>query len=206
MGVPGFHWKMSVSRKIETRLVDIDTGEDILSQGHVGELRFKGPTIFSGYYKAPELTARAFDEQGYYRTGDLFEIAGDALQYYRFCGRQKDIVIRGGMNISSEEIEGLLMGHPHVRDSAVIGLPDPVMGERVCAVVVAQPGQDIRLQDLVDYLKDVKEVAAFKWPEKMILLDELPRNPVGKVLKRELRAMLAAGSLPQTSASHEVNP
>jgi non-ribosomal peptide synthetase component E (peptide arylation enzyme) len=195
---------MSVSQKIQTRLVDIDTGEDILSKGHVGELRFKGPTIFSGYYKAPELTARAFDEQGYYCTGDLFEIAGDELQFYRFCGRQKDIVIRGGMNISSEEIEGLLMSHPKVRDSAVIGLPDPVMGERVCAVVVAQPDQDICLQDLVDYLKNVKEVASFKWPEKMILLDELPRNPVGKILKRELRALVASGNLPQTLASNEV--
>jgi acyl-CoA synthetase (AMP-forming)/AMP-acid ligase II len=204
MGVPGFNWKMSVSQKIQTRLVDIDTGEDILSKGHVGELRFKGPTIFSGYYKAPELTARAFDEQGYYCTGDLFEISGDELQFYRFCGRQKDIVIRGGMNISSEEIEGLLMSHPKVRDSAVIGLPDPVMGERVCAVVVAQPDQDICLQDLVDYLKNVKEVASFKWPEKMILLDELPRNPVGKVLKRELRAWVASGNLPQTLASNEV--
>lgn len=204
MGVPGFNWKMSVAQKIQTRLVDIDTGEDILNKGRVGELRFKGPTIFSGYYKAPELTARAFDEQGYYCTGDLFEIAGDELQFYRFCGRQKDIVIRGGMNISSEEIEGLLMSHPKVRDSAVIGLPDPVMGERVCAVVVAQPDQDICLQDLVDYLKNVKEVASFKWPEKMILLDELPRNPVGKVLKRELRAWVASGNLPQTLASNEV--
>ena len=204
MGVPGFNWKMSVAQKIQTRLVDIDTGEDILNKGRVGELRFKGPTIFSGYYKAPELTARAFDEQGYYCTGDLFEIAGDELQFYRFCGRQKDIVIRGGMTISSEEIEGLLMSHPKVRDSAVIGLPDPVMGERVCAVVVAQPDQDICLQDLVDYLKNVKEVASFKWPEKMILLDELPRNPVGKVLKRELRAWVASGNLPQTLASNEV--
>jgi non-ribosomal peptide synthetase component E (peptide arylation enzyme) len=169
-------------------------------------LRFKGPTIFSGYYNAPELTARAFDEQGYYRTGDLFEIAGDELQFYRFCGRQKDIVIRGGMNISSEEIEGLLMSHPKVQDSAVIGLPDPVMGERVCAVVVAQPGQDISLQDLVDYLKNIKEVAAFKWPEKMILLDALPRNPVGKVLKRELRALLGSDTLPQALSTSEVTP
>jgi acyl-CoA synthetase (AMP-forming)/AMP-acid ligase II len=205
MGVPGFNWNMSVSQKIQTRLVDIDTGEDILSEGRVGELRFKGPTIFSGYYKAPELTARAFDEQGYYCTGDLFEIAGDELQFYRFCGRQKDIVIRGGMNISSEEIEGLLMSHPKVRDSAVIGLPDPVMGERVCAVVVAQPDQDISLQDLVGYLKDVKQVASFKWPEKLILLDELPRNPVGKVLKRELRTLMASNTLPQASTHTEVS-
>lgn len=192
MGVPSFTWKMAVAQKIQTRLVDIDTGEDIHEAGRIGELRFKGPTIFSGYYKAPELTERAFDAQGFYRTGDLFEIAGDASQFYRFAGRHKDIVIRGGMNISSEEIEGLLLSHPQVRDAAVIGLPDPVMGERVCAVVVAQPGQDINLQSLVDYLKHTQEVAAFKWPEKLILLDELPRNPVGKVLKRQLRERFAA--------------
>ena len=97
------------------------------------------------------------------------------------------------------------MSHPKVRDSAVIGLPDPVMGERVCAVVVAQPGQDISLQDLVVYLKDIKQVASFKWPEKLILLDELPRNPVGKVLKRELRAMMTSNTLPQASTHIEVS-
>lgn len=188
MGVPGFQWQMNVSRKIQTRLVDIDTGEDIETSGRVGELRFRGPTIFSTYFRAPELTARAFDPQGYYRTGDLFEIAGDQNQYYRYAGRHKDIVIRGGMNISSEEIEGLIMSHPRVRDAAVIGAPDPAMGERVCAVVVPQPGQTLSLPDLVGHFKTVREVAAFKWPEQLLLVDELPRNPVGKVLKRELRA------------------
>lgn len=199
MGVPGFDWKMEVSRKIQTRLVDIDNGQDIDASGRIGELRFKGPTIFSGYFKAPELTARAFDEQGYYRTGDLFEIAGDQHQFYRYAGRQKDIVIRGGMNISSEEIEGLIMSHPQVRDAAVIGAPDPTMGERVCAVVVTQPGQTLSLEALVDHFKRVKQVASFKWPEQLLLVDELPRNPVGKVLKRELRARFFAASNSTTS-------
>ncbi|PUE11122.1 short-chain-fatty-acid--CoA ligase [Limnohabitans sp. T6-5] len=201
MGVPGFTWKMAVAQKIQTRLVDIDTGEDIHETGRIGELRFKGPTIFSGYYKAPELTERAFDAQGFYRTGDLFEIAGVASQFYRFAGRHKDIVIRGGMNISSEEIEGLLLSHPQVRDAAVIGLPDPVMGERVCAVVVSQAGQDLTLQNLVDYLKNIQEVAAFKWPERLILLDELPRNPVGKILKRQLRERFAAEPVESASVA-----
>ncbi len=186
-GAPGFKWQAINARKVCTRLVDIDSGRDITTPGQVGELRFKGPTIFSGYYKAPELTARAFDAQGYYRTGDLFEIAGEQEQYYRFAGRHKDIVIRGGMNISSEEVEGLLLAHPKVREAAVIGLPDPVMGERVCAVVVPQPEQAVDLQELVAFLRDQQEVAAFKWPERLVLVDELPRNPLGKVLKRELR-------------------
>lgn len=187
VGVPGYAWSLSNSRKISTRLVDLDTGKDITRSGLVGELRFRGPTIFSGYYRAPELTARAFDEQGYYRTGDLFEIAGDRQQFYRFAGRHKDIVIRGGMNISSEEVENLLLGHPKVRESAVIGCPDPVLGEKVCAVVVPQPGQNLTLEELVHHLRHVDEVAAFKWPEKLIVIDELPRNAVGKILKRELR-------------------
>ncbi|MGE4243793.1 class I adenylate-forming enzyme family protein [Ramlibacter sp.] len=188
IGVEGFTWSLSNASKIRTRLVDLDTGADIEEPGRVGELRFQGPTIFSGYFRAPELTERAFDEQGYYRTGDLFEIAGDRRQFYRFAGRHKDIVIRGGMNISCEEVEGLLLAHPKVREAAVIGLPDPVLGERVCAVIAPQPGAAVDLQELVEFLRGEEQVAPFKWPEKLILVEELPRNPLGKVLKRELRA------------------
>ena len=192
VGVPGYEWSLSNARKVTTRLVDVDSGEEITGSGRVGELRFRGPTIFSGYYRSPELTARAFDEQGYYRTGDLFEIAGDRQQFYRFAGRHKDIVIRGGMNISSEEVENMLMGHPRVRECAVIGVPDPLLGEKVCAVVAPQPGQTVTLPDLVQHLREVEESAAFKWPEHLLLVDELPRNPVGKILKRELRERFAA--------------
>ena len=202
MGVPQFTWKMDVAQKIQTRLVDIDTQEDITESGRLGELRFKGPTIFSGYFKSPELTHKAFDAQGFYCTGDLFEIAGDQGQYYRFAGRHKDIVIRGGMNISSEEIENLLMSHADVRDAAVIGLPDAIMGERVCAVVVQQPNATLTLPRLIEHLRNVKEVAAYKWPESLILVEELPRNPVGKVLKRELRDRYAQAVL-KDSATKE---
>ena len=196
IGVPGFDWSHSNAKKVRTRLVDLDTGKDITAPGRVGELRFQGPTIFSGYFNAPELTERAFDEQGFYRTGDLFEIAGDRAQFYRFAGRHKDIVIRGGMNISSEEVEGLLLAHPKVREAAVIGWPDPVLGERVCAVVVPQPGQRVTLEELVAFLRDDEQVASFKWPEKLILSDALPRNPLGKVLKRELRRQHAKSREP----------
>lgn len=188
-GVPGFEWSASNARKVRTRLVDLDTGEDIQQPGHAGELRFSGPTIFSGYFNAPELTARAFDAQGYYRTGDLFEIAGERSQFYRFCGRHKDIVVRGGMNISSEEVECLLLAHPKVREAAVIGVPDALLGERVCAVIAPQAGATVSLPELVDFLHRVEQVAAFKWPELLVLVDSLPRNPMGKVLKRELRRL-----------------
>jgi len=190
VGVPGFRWSASNADKVRTRLVDLETETDITVPGRVGELRFSGPTIFSGYYRSPELTARAFDAQGFYRTGDLFEIAGDRGQFYRFAGRHKDIVVRGGLNISSEEVENLLLSHPKVREAAVIGWPDPVLGERVCAVVVPHEGSPPELAELVAHLREVAQVAAFKLPEHLVLLPALPRNPLGKVLKRELRASL----------------
>lgn len=192
-GVPGFDWSVGNARRVRTRLVDLDTGEDIDTPGRVGELRFRGPTIFSGYFNALELTARAFDAHGFYRTGDLFEIAGERQQFYRFCGRHKDIVVRGGMNISSEEVECLLLAHPKVREAAVIGVPDPVLGERVCAVVAPQAGASVTLPELLEFLHRVEQVAAFKWPEQLVLVDSLPRNPMGKVLKRELRRLHAEG-------------
>jgi acyl-CoA synthetase (AMP-forming)/AMP-acid ligase II len=138
-GVPGFDWRVSTARKIQTRLVDLDSGADITRTGQPGELRFKGPTVFSGYFNAPDMSTRAFDEQGFYRTGDLFVIAGDRRQYYRYVGRSKDLVMRGGMNISSEEIEGLLAACPGVQEVAVVGVPDQILGERLCACVVSAP-------------------------------------------------------------------
>jgi len=193
-GVPGFKWTISTSRKVTTRLVDLETGDDIEEAGRPGELRFRGATIFSGYYRDAELTVRAFDEHGFYRSGDLFEIAGDALQWYRYVGRSKDIVIRGGMNISSEEIESMLLACPNVQEVAVVGYPDDVLGERVCACIVARPGSTLTLADIVGYLKNEQKVAAYKLPEAILLVDALPRNPVGKVLKRVLRDRLAAAT------------
>jgi acyl-CoA synthetase (AMP-forming)/AMP-acid ligase II len=186
-GVEGHQWKISTTRKIRTRLVELASGQDIVQAGQVGELRFAGPTIFSGYFRAPELSARAFDEQGYYRTGDLFEIAGDRLQYYRYVGRSKDLVIRGGVNISSEEIESLLLACPGVQDVAVVAVPDPILGEKLCACIVAKPDHCPALSDLQRFLKDDKRVAVYKLPEYLLPVDSLPRNAVGKILKRELR-------------------
>jgi len=183
---------ISTAAKIRTRLVDLDTGADITEPGRPGELRVAGPTLFAGYWRAPELTARAFDEQGYYRSGDLFEIAGERHQFYRFVGRCKDIVVRGGLKISAEEVEAQLLGHPAVADAAVVAMPDATLGEKVCACVVARPGAHPTLGALVEYLRDERQLAVYKLPEMLLLLDALPRNPVGKVLKRELRERAAA--------------
>ena len=191
-GVEGYAWKISTTRKIRTRLVDLETGQDILESGRPGELRFSGPTVFSGYFRAPELNERAFDAQGFYRTGDLFEIAGEQLEYYRYVGRSKDLVIRGGVNISSEEVENLLMACPGVQDVAVVSVPDPILGEKLCACMVARPDATPSLADLQRYLKVERKVAAYKLPEYLLLLDALPRNAVGKILKRELREQARA--------------
>lgn len=186
----GFEWKALLHDRIFTRLVDPETEQEITEPGLPGELRVKGATVFSGYWRAPEINARAFDGDGWFRTGDLFELAGDRLQFYRFVGRLKDVIIRGGMNISSEEIEGHLIGHPAVADAAVVGAPDPNLGERLCAFVVFKPGQSADLGDINRFLTGDKHVAVYKQIERLEVIAVLPRNPVGKVLKRELRQSL----------------
>lgn len=189
LGDHGFEWAYPMADRVKTRLVDPDTEEEVTEPGRPAELRVKGPTIFGGYWQAPDITARAFDADGWFRTGDLFEITGPQGRYYRFCGRHKDIVIRGGMNISAEEIENHLLGHPGVTDAAVIGAPDKDLGERLCACVVLR-SPDVTMEDLNHYLIEQRRVAVFKQIERLVVMPELPRNPVGKVLKRDLRASL----------------
>jgi acyl-CoA synthetase len=127
-----------------------------------------------------------FDEEGYLKTGDILAIAGDDLEYLHYVDRSKDMVVRGGMKISAAELEGFVAGHPKVPDVAVVAYPDEVLGERACAVVVPRPGQTVTLAEIVAYLRGLG-VATFKLPERLELRAELPRNPLGKILKRELR-------------------
>lgn len=195
-GAEGFNWSVSTTRKIRSRLVDLETDADIHEPGRPGELRLTGPGIFSGYYGAPEATARTFDAQGYFRTGDLFELDGNQLQYYRYVGRSKDLVIRGGMNISAEEIEGLLLSCAGVREAAVVGVPDRIKGEKVCACVVAEDGHQLQLDEINRFLQQEKHVALYKLPEYLMEMAALPRNPVGKVLKTELRSQARARYTP----------
>lgn len=183
----GFTWNCKLHDRIFTRLIDPETGEEIRETGRPGELRVKGATIFSGYWRAPEINERAFDEDGWFRTGDLFELAGDRLQHMRFVGRLKDIVIRGGMNISSEEIENHLVAHPAIAEAAVVGAPDPNLGERLAAFVVFRPGQSATMAEINAFLTGDRQVAVYKQIERLDVIDALPRNPVGKILKRDLR-------------------
>ena len=191
-GVAGIHWPSWVAGIQETRLVDPASEEEITTVGRPGELRLRGPLLFSGYWKDDAQTRQAFDEQGWYRTGDTFEIAGAGPmpRYYHYLARTKDVVNRGGMKISPAEIETLIDGHPRVREAAVIGVPDARLGEVVCAVVVLRdPAQPVTLEELVRFLRE-KQIAVYKLPERLLIVDALPRNPVGKVLKRDLREAL----------------
>ncbi|MCU1537764.1 MAG: AMP-dependent acyl-CoA synthetase [Humibacillus sp.] len=185
-GAPGTTWSSRVSEWIDVRLVDLVSGEDITEPGVGGEMRLDGPTVFAGYLHGERL-ASPFDDRGYLRSGDLFEIAGDRGQFLHYLDRARDVIIRGGVNIAPAEIEGLIAEHPAVVDVAVIGDPDELLGERVAAVVSLAPGQALTLEQLVAFLRDL-HIASFKLPERLEVRDELPRNPVGKILKRLLRA------------------
>ena len=185
-GATGFRWRVQGTQFIETKLIDPLTKSVVTQKGKPGELYYKGPGVFPGYYKRDDLNEKSFDGEGFFKTGDLFAIEGENLDRYRFCGRVKDLIIRGGQNISSEEIENLLQGHPAVEEVAAIGVPDQRLGERTCVYVVPKANETITLENIVTFLKE-KDIAVYKLPEILEIIDKLPRNPVGKVLKNVLR-------------------
>jgi non-ribosomal peptide synthetase component E (peptide arylation enzyme) len=162
----------------------VDDSEREAAPGEEGELRLKGPQCFLGYVDA-SLNADAFDDDGWFRSGDRGRIDADGNVVV--TGRIKDAIIRNAENISALEIEGVLATHPAVADVAVIGVPDPRTGERVCAVVVAAPEADLTLQHLARHC-EAHGLSKHKSPERLELVDALPRNLTGKVLKNELRS------------------
>ncbi len=184
---PGMTWRVRTSTETTLRLVDVETGEEVREAGRPGELRLIGPTVFAGYLGGEP---NPFDDQGYYCTGDVFEYHDAERRLLQFVDRSKDLIIRGGFNISPAEVEGLLQTHPSVAEVAAVGAPDDLLGERVAVFVVLRAGTSLELADLIAHLMD-QQVAKFKLPERLEIVDELPRNPSGKVLKRELRDRLA---------------
>jgi cyclohexanecarboxylate-CoA ligase len=154
-----------------------------------GEIRAKGPQLFRGYLDS-SLDADAFDDEGFFRTGDLGKL--DAEGYITITGRLKDVIIRKGENISAKEIEDLLFKHPAIGDVAVIGVPDEASGERACAIVVpADKEAPPNLEDIFDFCTK-SGLMTQKIPEQLEIVDVLPRNATGKVLKHELRKQYAA--------------
>ncbi|MDB4029883.1 acyl--CoA ligase [Gammaproteobacteria bacterium] len=187
-GVEGLEWSNPVSKLVKTKLICVETNEEIHEPGQPGELLIFGATVFDGYWNAPEANAEVFDEDGFFRTGDLFEISPEDTKnkYYKFCGRCKDLIIRGGMNISPEELDNLLSSHPKMLEVAVTGYDDEILGEKVGVVAVVAEGETLSLEEIIDFLKG-KQIAKYKLPEDLRVINMLPKNPVGKVLRRELK-------------------
>ncbi len=174
----------------ELRIVD-DSMEDA-PVGQVGELYLRGPTLFPGYYRNPEATKAAIDEEGWFHTGDLAILDRDG--FYAIAGRKKDLIKRGGMPIVPQELEDALQRHPAVVGVAVFGLPDERRGEIACACVVLDPAVHTTPSDLLQFLRG--QLATYKMPERIEIMESLPLSPNGKVLKSELRKRLEGTKTP----------
>jgi acyl-CoA synthetase (AMP-forming)/AMP-acid ligase II len=192
---PGAQGARLCQRAMEARLVQPESGADIEEPGVIGELAIRGGGIFPGYFRRPDLTAAAFDRDGFFHTGDLFQIASDENgrpNLYRYVGRLGSVINRGGMKISPEELAALMEQHPSVAEADAAGYPDPVLGERVCACVALRPDATLTLEELIDFLT-AKGIARHKLPERLQLFERLPRNVTGKVERPAmLRLMLGA--------------
>jgi 2,3-dihydroxybenzoate---[aryl-carrier protein] ligase len=171
-----------VSEADEFRIVDDQFNQ--VAPGELGELLTRGPYTIRGYYKAPEHNRTAFTPDGFYRTGDMVRLhpSGNFIVE----GRNKDLINRGGEKISAEEIENLIITHPAVLNTAVVAMPDPVMGERACAYVVLRDGASLDFGQLCRFLEQ-KRIARFKLPERLELIEALPATAVGKISKKDLR-------------------
>ena len=175
-----------VSEHDEIKVVD-DTGRDV-PDGTSGELLTRGPYTIRGYYDSPDKNLEAFTADGYYRMGDIVRKRG--RQIYTE-GRRKDLINRGGEKISCEEIENLIFAHPKVKTVVLVAMPDPVFGEKACACVIVKPGETLSFDELVQFLRG-KQIASFKLPERLEVMDAFPISAVGKIMKRELRDLIAA--------------
>jgi 2,3-dihydroxybenzoate-AMP ligase len=170
----------------EIKVVD-DAGNEV-PDGEPGELIVRGPYTINGYYNAPEKNAEAFTADGFYRMGDIVRKRG---RYVYTEGRRKDLINRGGEKISCDEVENLIFGLPQVKEVSLVAMPDPVFGEKACACVVLKPGTQLGFDELIAHLRG-QRIASFKLPERLEVMPAFPVSPVGKILKRELRDMIAS--------------
>jgi len=175
-----------ISPDDEVRLVDDDDNE--VAPGEVGEFLARGPYTLRGYFSVPEYNARAFTIDGFYRSGDLMRRHPSGN--YMVEGRKKDLINRGGEKISAEEIENLILTHPAVQNVACVPMPDPILGERMCACVILRRGGTLTLEELVAFLMK-EEIAKHKLPERLEILDDFPLSAFGKVAKKDLTERIA---------------
>ncbi|EFB5492268.1 medium-chain fatty-acid--CoA ligase [Escherichia coli] len=163
----------------------VDDARKTLPPGCEGEEASRGPNVFMGYFDEPELTARALDEEGWYYSGELCRM--DEAGYIKITGRKKDIIVRGGENISSREVEDILLQHPKIHDACVVAMSDERLGERSCAYVVLKaPHHSLSLEEVVAFFSR-KRVAKYKYPEHIVVIEKLPRTTSGKIQKFLLR-------------------
>jgi long-chain acyl-CoA synthetase len=166
---------------VEMKLVD-DHRQDA-ARGEIGEIAIRGHNVMKGYWNRPDATAEAIDEAGWFYSGDIARIDDEGR--YFIVDRKKELIIRGGYNVYPREIEEVLYEHPAVREAAVIGIPHDSLGEEVAAAVALKPGTQVTESEVRDYVK--ANVAAYKYPRHVWFVDELPKGPTGKILKREIK-------------------
>ncbi len=167
----------------------LDEDDNIVKPGEVGEMCCRGPYTLRGYYGVPEYNARQFTADGFYRSGDLFRQHPSGN--YMVEGRKKDLINRGGEKISAEEIENLILSHPAVKNVACIAVPDKDLGERMCACIILRDNQTLTFDELKTFLAG-KEIAKYKLPERMEIMDDFPLSTFGKVSKKDLVATVSA--------------
>jgi malonyl-CoA/methylmalonyl-CoA synthetase len=167
---------------VEARLVD-ETGTPV-APGKPGEIEIRGKNVFSEYWRKPDETKKAF-RNGWFMTGDVAVVENEI---YRILGRSSvDIIKTGGEKVSALEIEGTLLTHPDIQECAVVGVPDPVWGEKVCAAVVLDVGKTLDIEKLRAWGKE--HLAPYKVPKDLVVLDKLPRNAMGKIIKPAVKKM-----------------
>ena len=154
--------------------------------GAVGELLIKSAGMCCGYFNSPTANASSWDDDGWFHTGDLATV--DDRGNFRIVGRSKEVIIRGGANVSPREVEETLSNHPSVREVSVIGLPDPYYGEVVCACVITKPGHHLAPGEAVAYL--TPKLASYKLPARIVVMNEFPLNSMGKVQKETLKRVV----------------
>ena len=172
---------------VEARIVDPAT-EQPLPDGEVGAVQIRGPHVCKGYWRQPEKTREAFSDDGWLRTGDMGMREADG--YFTLKGRAKDLIITGGLNVYPPEVELVLMEYPGVAACAVIGCPDDEWGEQVTAAIIAAPDAEIVPDDLIAFCR--QQLAAYKTPRRVVVVDDFPRNALGKIQKAKLRETLCS--------------
>lgn len=194
--IAGPHEPRSILHQTEGRPVPgceirvVDDNHATLPAGEKGEEASRGPNVFMGYLGEPELTRKVLDDEGWYYSGDIGVM--DDGGNLRIIGRKKDMIVRGGENISCGELEEIIREHPSVADAAVVGMPDPRLGERACAYVTLRPNAPaLTFEALVSFFED-HCTAKFKYPERLEIIESMPRNPAGKIVKKTLREDILA--------------